>query len=452
MSNRNITVGIFVVGGVALFTGGIFLIGNQHKAFARHFDVYTEFANLDGVAKGAKVRVAGMNAGEVVDIAVPGRPPAKFRLKLSIEQRLHVLVRTDSVVTIATEGVVGDKFLLVHEGGQQTSEAGPLTTLPSKEPLDLSDLMEESAGMLKDVNGTMKQAGGKLNGALDAITTTVNNADDVVVGLKEGKGPAGMLLRDEDTAERLRQTVENARQATSALNHASGQADALVSDLRSRDLGQKADDAIVSARSAAQHIDATSEQLHQTVTEALGPDEQGEDAARNIQQSLSNLNQATGNMAEDTEALKHNFFLRGFFKRRGYYTLTNLKPDQYRHDKVFANPENHREWLTTEDLFQQASNGRETLSPAGKKRIDAVATQLGDSLVAGAIVVEGYSAAQDHDEQFALSRNRAILVSQYLHTRFHLDSQNIGVVSLKELPPPGLHKDKWDGVCMVILK
>jgi phospholipid/cholesterol/gamma-HCH transport system substrate-binding protein len=302
------------------------------------------------------------------------------------------------------------------------------------------------------VNGMMKQAGGKLNGALDAITTTANNADDVVVGLKEGKGPAGMLLRDEDTAERLRQTVENARQATSALNHASGQADALVSDLRSRDLGQKADDAIVTARSAAQHIDATSEQLHQTVTEALGPDEQGEDAARNIQQSLSNLNQATGNMAEDTEALKHNFFLRGFFRRRGYYTLTNLKPDQYRHDKVFANPENHREWLTADDLFQPASSGLETLSPVGKKRIDVVATQLGNSLVAGAIVVEGYSAAEDHDEQFALSRDRAILVSQYLHTRFHLDSRNIGVVSLKELPPPGLHKDKWDGICMVILK
>jgi phospholipid/cholesterol/gamma-HCH transport system substrate-binding protein len=261
-----------------------------------------------------------------------------------------------------------------------------------------------------------------------------------------------MLLRDEDTAERLRQTVENARQATSALNHASSQADALVSDLRSRDLGQKADDAIVSAKNAAQHIDATSEQLHQTVTEALGPDEQGEDAARNIQQSLSNLNQATGNMAEDTEALKHNFFFRGFFKRRGYYNLTNLKPDQYRRDKVFANPDNHREWLTADDLFQPASNGREMLSLAGKKQIDGVATQLGDSLVAGAIVVEGYSAAQDHDEQFALSRNRAILVSQYLHTRFHLDSQNIGAVSLKELPPPGLHKDKWDGICMVILK
>jgi phospholipid/cholesterol/gamma-HCH transport system substrate-binding protein len=452
MSNRNITVGIFVAAGVSLFSVGLFLIGNQHKTFARHFEVYAEFANLDGVAKGAKVRVAGMDAGEVVDIGVPDRPLAKFRVKLSIEQRLHVLVRSDSVVTIATEGVVGDKFLLVHQGGQQTSEAGPLTTLPSKEPLDLSDLMEKSAGMLKDVNGMMKQVGGKVNGALDAITTTVNNADDVVAGLKEGKGPAGMLLRDEDTAERLRQTVENARQATSALNHASSQANALVSDLRSRDLGQKADDAIVSAEKAVQHIDATSEQLHQTVTEALGPDDQGEDAARNIQKSLSNLNQATGNMAEDTEALKHNFFFRGFFKRRGYYNLTNLKPDQYRRDKVFANPENHREWLTTEDLFQAASNGLETLSHAGKKRIDAVASQLGDSLLAGAIVVEGYSAAQDHDEQFALSRNRTILVSQYLRTRLHLDSRNIGVVSMKDLPPPGIHKDKWDGVCIVILK
>ena len=179
-----------------------------------------------------------MDAGEVVDIAVPGRPPAKFRLKLSIEQRLHVLVRTDSVVTIATEGVVGDKFLLVHQGGKQSSEAASLTTLPSKEPLDLSDLMETSAGMMKDANGMMKQVGGKLNGALDAITTTVNNANDIVIGLKEGKGPAGMLLRDEDAAKRIRQAVENTRQATSALKHASSQVDASVSDLRSRDRTQ----------------------------------------------------------------------------------------------------------------------------------------------------------------------------------------------------------------------
>jgi len=92
------------------------------------------------------------------------------------------------------------------------------------------------------------------------------------------------------------------------------------------------------------------------------------------------------------------------------------------------------------------------LAPAGKRRIDAAATQLGDSLVSNPVVVEGYSETQDHDRQFAVSRNRAILVRQYLQTHFHLDVQNIGVVSLRDLPPPGLHKDKWDGVCIVILQ
>jgi phospholipid/cholesterol/gamma-HCH transport system substrate-binding protein len=452
MPNRNATVGIFVVAGIALFSLGIFLIGKQHSAFTRHIEIYTEFANLDGVAKGTKVRVAGMDAGEIVDISVPNQPMAKFRLKLSIEQRLHALIRTDSVATIATEGVVGDKFLLLRPGSAQAAEAGPLTTLSSREPLDLADLMEKSAGMLKDANRMMNDVGGKLNGALDAITSTVNNTNDIVVDLKQGKGPAGMMLRDEETAERIRQTVENARQTTSALRQASRQADAVVSDLQSRQLGEQADEVMGSAKRAAENMDATSEQLHRTLTAALGPDEQGVDASTNIRQSLSNLNQATANMADDTEALKHNFFLRGFFKHRGYYNLAHLGLDQYRHDKMFANPVNRREWLTGDDLFEPGSNGLEMLAPAGKRRIDAAATQLGDSLVSNAVVVEGYSETQDHDRQFVVSRNRAILVRQYLQTHFHLDVQNIGVVSLRDLPPPGLHKDKWDGVCIVILQ
>jgi hypothetical protein len=36
--------------------------------------------------------------------------------------------------------------------------------------------MEKSAGMLKDANDLLKQVGEKLNGALDAITTTANKA------------------------------------------------------------------------------------------------------------------------------------------------------------------------------------------------------------------------------------------------------------------------------------
>ncbi len=54
MWNRNVTIGIFVVAGTALFTLGIFLIGNQHRAFTKHLEFYTEFANVDGITKGAE--------------------------------------------------------------------------------------------------------------------------------------------------------------------------------------------------------------------------------------------------------------------------------------------------------------------------------------------------------------------------------------------------------------
>jgi len=47
-------------------------------------------------------------------------------------------------------------------------------------------------------------------------------------------------------------------------------------------------------------------------------------------------------MAEGTEALKHNFLLRGFFNRRGYYELAHMPVDKYRQNHVFTRPENYR--------------------------------------------------------------------------------------------------------------
>ena len=64
--NRFMMVGVFVVAGLALFTTGLFMIGNRHEAFARHVEVYTEFADVSGIVTGAKVQVAGMDAGEVL--------------------------------------------------------------------------------------------------------------------------------------------------------------------------------------------------------------------------------------------------------------------------------------------------------------------------------------------------------------------------------------------------
>lgn len=128
MKNHNVIVGIFVTVAIALFGAALFLIGNQHKAFNRHVVFYTNFQNVDGIPKGANVRVDGMDAGELVNVQIPASPAQKFRLKMNVEDRLHGLIRQDSFVTVETEGLVGDKFLLIHSGTDRAPEAPPEST------------------------------------------------------------------------------------------------------------------------------------------------------------------------------------------------------------------------------------------------------------------------------------------------------------------------------------
>jgi phospholipid/cholesterol/gamma-HCH transport system substrate-binding protein len=228
-------------------------------------------------------------------------------------------------------------------------------------------------------------------------------------------------------------------------------ADAIISDLQSRNFGEKLDESMENVHSATHNIDETTRQLRETLARALAPDAQGRDAADNIRQTLSNVNDATANIADDTEALKHGFFFRGFFKKRGYYTMARLSPDKYREDKVFANPRNARVWITAADLFEPKQGESEMLSPAGQARIDAAVAQLGDRVMGSAMVVEGYAVSGTAGDELARSRSRAILVRNYLHARFQLDNRSIGTVPLRGFPPSATHKESWNGICIVLL-
>src|SRR5579871_2937675 len=116
MKNHNVSVGLFVLGGMVLFGVGLFLIGDRRQAFGQHSEYYAEFVNLAGLTNGDSVRVGGMNAGEVLAIGIPESPSARFRVRWRIGAKLQGLVRTDSVATIETEGVVGNTYLSIRPG------------------------------------------------------------------------------------------------------------------------------------------------------------------------------------------------------------------------------------------------------------------------------------------------------------------------------------------------
>jgi len=450
MPRRYLAVGIFIIAGITLFALGIFLVGSRHEAFSRHVLLYTEFADLDGVTKGSKVQVAGMDAGQVTRVEVPGSPSGHFRVQMKVDEQLHGLVRTDSVVTVDTQGVVGETFLTIHSGSPNAAIAQPDSVLQSKPPISISDLLTHGLGIMNDADAMLKQVGSKLNVSLDGVNGAVGNANDLLVGLKEGRGPAGMLLRDEKMAGQIRETMSNVQSTTSNLNRASGQVNSLVADVQQRQLPQKLDDTMTQIRSASTRADATIQQVQQSLTQALGPDANGVTAGQNINEALSNVNAATGNMAEDTEALKHNFFFKGFFNHRGYYSLTNLSPQEYRRSKLFGSAQSPRAWLQADTLFQHGPHGTEELSKDGKHTIDAAITSFGDSVFTRPIVIEGYSDAATPADALSWSYARAQLVRNYLEARYPFTAKNVGVMPLSATPPPGLGHDQWSGVSILV--
>jgi phospholipid/cholesterol/gamma-HCH transport system substrate-binding protein len=450
MSRRYLAVGIFIIAGVTLFAVGIFLVGSRHEAFSRHVLLYTEFADLDGISKGSKVQVAGMDAGQVTGIEVPRSPSGHFRVQMKVDEKLHGLVRSDSVVTVDTEGVVGDTFLTIHSGSPNAAIAQADSVLQSKPPVTMSDLLSHGLGIMNDADATIKQVGGKLNVALDGVNVAVGNANDVLVGLKEGRGPAGMLLRDEKMAGQIRESMSNVQLTTSNLNQASGRVNSIVADVQQRQLPQKLDDTMTQIHSASTRADATIQQVQQSLTQALGPDVNGVTAGQNVSESLSNVNVATGNMAEDTEALKHNFFFKGFFNHRGYYTLGSLSPQEYRHSKLFGGTQSQRVWLQADALFQHGAHGTEVLSPGGKHAIDVAVASFGDVIFTHPIVIEGYSNAAASADALSWSYARAQLVRSYLEARYPFTTKDVGVMPLSATPPPGLGHDRWSGICILV--
>jgi len=450
MSRRYLAVGIFIIAGATLFALGIFLVGSRHEAFAQHIVVYTEFMDLDGVTKGSKVQVAGMDAGQVTRIDVPRSPTGRFRVQMKVDEQLHGLVRVDSVVTVDTEGVVGDTFLTIHPGSPNVEIAKANSVLQSKPPVNMSDLLTHGVGIMNDADATLKQVGGKLNTALDGVNGAVNNANDLLVGLKEGRGTAGMLLRDENMAAQIRETMSNVRSATSNLKEASARVNILVADVQQRQLPQKLDDTMAQIHSASVRARETVEQVNQSLSQALGPDANGVTAGQNISEALTSVNIATSNMAEDTEALKHNFFFRGFFNRRGYYSLANLSPQQYRRSELFGSTRSPRVWLQAEALFQQGSHGAEELSESGKHAIDAAVSSFGDSIFTHPIVIEGYSDTSERADALSWSYARAQLVRNYLEARYPFDAKKVGLMPLSETPPPRLGHDHWSGVSILV--
>ena len=59
------------------------------------------------------------------------------------------------------------------------------------------------------------------------------------------------------------------------------------------------------------------------------PDGTAQQITQTLRNTLVEVQEVTSDLAEGTEALKRNFFFRGFFRQRGFFDLDSVSREEY---------------------------------------------------------------------------------------------------------------------------
>lgn len=453
-ASRQLALGVFLVGGLLLFALGLFWIGDRRRLFNESIEIYTEFSNISGLARGAPVRVSGLDAGEVLEIRIPPNPDMKFRLRFRTSAEFRSILRMNSVASIQNDGLVGNKFLQVDAGTSAAMEIQPGVTIPSKEPVEVSELINRVNDTLKNANDAVTEirAGitstvksvqelstetteviGDVSKQLDRFTTTANDVGDdvrvMVASVRRGEGTVGKLMNDDGLYLQLRAMADDGGRVLGNLKATSADLSAISADLKARDLGAKVDQVTNNVQ------DLTKEAL-----EKLRSFQTADGSASlftEVRQTLTSANETMANFADNSEALKRNFFFRGFFKDRGYYDLDELTVREYQEGRFLKDRQKIQEWVDSTNLFELSTAGREQISEEGRRRLDLAMAGFLRFAKTDPLVVESWVSGGAEPERVLRSRERAIMVREYLMKKFSLKPNYVAVMPMNasSIPP-----------------
>ena len=178
--------------------------------------------------------------------------------------------------------------------------------------------------------------------------------------------------------------------------------------------------------------------------------------AADVKQTMEGARTAMLGFAENMEALKHNFLVRGFFKDRGFFNLEEISPEAYRNGALTKSGalRTVRVWLSSPVLFEPDPEHHESqrLTADGKGRLDSAMGGFIDRLPGGVLMVEGYAQEGTRDALYVRSRASASSVRDYLIDRFHLNPQATGVMPLGKESAGSPDGTPWSGVALAVFE
>jgi phospholipid/cholesterol/gamma-HCH transport system substrate-binding protein len=102
-----------------------------------NYKLVAMFDNVEGVVKGTKVKIAGVEIGHVEQIALTQNGRARVDISLASS----IKVPRDSNLKISTSGLIGGKYLRLDIGGEENMLTAGETFNFTESALDLEDLL-----------------------------------------------------------------------------------------------------------------------------------------------------------------------------------------------------------------------------------------------------------------------------------------------------------------------
>jgi phospholipid/cholesterol/gamma-HCH transport system substrate-binding protein len=192
VSWAQLRVGLLVVVALTIFALMVFLMTGQGY-FNRKTALTVYVENAGGLKKGDPVRLAGIDIGNVDDIAVSTDPKPTRAVVVSfhVEAAMMKEVRKDSVATLEVEGLLGQRFIDIRRGSAAQPKLAAGEELLYKPQADFGVLMASSTTVMTNVN------------------RMVNSLTKVSDQMESGKGTFGKLVFDDSLYKQLNKGVSD---------------------------------------------------------------------------------------------------------------------------------------------------------------------------------------------------------------------------------------------------
>ena len=131
-----LVIGFMAFGWLALQLGDVpWLTG------AKNYTLTAEFNNISGIKNGADIQISGVTVGKVRQLNLNKHNQAV----VSMQIERGVKVPMDSIASVKSQGIIGDKYIQITLGGDEAAYKPGETIVDTESAVDLESLISKFA-------------------------------------------------------------------------------------------------------------------------------------------------------------------------------------------------------------------------------------------------------------------------------------------------------------------